>query len=442
MAKPRPATRQTAASRSVQNADWAFHADDDAVLDALVSGRHSQSLREYFGTPAYAQLSALAAAAKRAKKLRGPKVLILPGIMGSKIGGAPRDAAGSARSGPRRRGAFPKVVWIDPLQMAAGRLTDLTLPSGKALRAVGVLLFSYAKLKLQLEIGGREARFHAYDWRLGLDELGAQLAARIVADGQPVVLVAHSMGGLVARMAARMLPKRWVRRLIMLGTPNEGSFACVQALRGTYPFVRRMTRLDHKHSAEYLAARVFSTFPGLYHMLPSQRLEGIDLFDPRDWPADGPTPSARILRQVAAVRAALAPADSRMVHIVGVNQDTVVGMRRTAAGFEYAMTRNGDGTVPLPLARLPKLKSYFVEELHGNLANNARVIRAIIDLVRRGRTRELPKTWRARRGPARRIDDAQLRTENGGKIDWGSLTSAEREAAIGELDSGRPVIRE
>ena len=280
MAKRRPATRQTAASRSVQNADWAFHADDDAVLDALVSGRHAQSLREYFGAPAYAQLSALAAAAKKAKRPRGPKVLILPGIMGSKIGAA------------------AKVLWIDPLEIAAGRLTSLSLPSGKGLQAVGVLLFAYAKLKLRLAIGGRDAHFHAYDWRLGLEELGAQLAARIAADGQPVILVAHSMGGLVARMAVRMLPKRWVRRLIMLGTPNQGSFASVQALRGTYPFVRRMSRLDRKHSAEYLAAKVFNTFPGLYHMLPSRRLKGMNLLDPRDWPADATT-SARLSRSQA-----------------------------------------------------------------------------------------------------------------------------------------------
>jgi pimeloyl-ACP methyl ester carboxylesterase len=442
MATSRPAFRRPNASHSARIADWAFHADDHAVLDALVSGRHAQSLREYFGAPAYAQLSVLAAAAKKAKHPRGPKVLILPGIMGSKIGDVSRDAPGSARTGMMRRGALPTVLWIDPLQIAAGRLTSLRLPSGKALRAVGVLLFSYAKLKLRLEIVGREAHFHAYDWRLGLDELGAQLAARIAADGQPVILVAHSMGGLVARMAARMLPKRCVRRLIMLGTPNEGSFAPVQALRGTYPFVRRMSRLDRRHSAEYLAAKVFNTFPGLYHMLPSRRLKGIDLLDPRAWPADGPAPSAQILRQVATVRAALAPPDSRMVHIVGVNQETVVGMRRTGAGFEYAMTNNGDGTVPLALAALPKLKCYFVEELHGSLANNARVIQAIIDLVRRGRTRQLPERWRVRRGPVRRIDDAQLRTENGEKIDWGGLTSAEREAALGELDSTRLVIRE
>jgi hypothetical protein len=286
-------------------------------------------------------------------------------------------------------------------------------------------------------------RFHAYDWRLGLDELGAELAARIAADGRPVILVAHSMGGLVARMAARMLPKRLLSKLIMLGTPNQGSFASVQALRGTYPFVRRMSRLDGMHSAEYLAAKVFSTFPGLYHMLPPpRRLEGIDLFDPRAWPADGPAPDAGILGRTQTVRAALAPADSRMVHIVGINQETVVRMRRGAAGFEYETTREGDGTVPLALAKLPKLKTYFVDELHGNLPTNPQVIQAVIDLVRRGRTRRLSGRWRARRGPAGRTDDAQLRMEPVEKIDWATLTSAQREAALGELDSARLVIRE
>ena len=430
MVQRRAAARRANPSRAAENADWAFQAKDEAVLKALRSGRHARSLREYFGTPAYAQLAVLAAAARRAKQPSGPKVLILPGIMGSKLGG------------DGRRGRSAEVLWMDPLQIAAGRLTSLTLPSGRALRAVGVLLFSYARLKLQLRIDGRDAEFHSYDWRLGLDELGTQLASRIAAHGRPVILVAHSMGGLVARMAARMLPKRLVRKLIMLGTPNEGSFASVQALRGSYPSVRKMALLDPMHSADYLAEKVFSTFPGVYHMLPApRRSAGIDLFDPRCWPADRSAPCGALLAQVTAVRAALAPADSRMIHIVGVNQDTVVGVRRTAAGFEYSIARNGDGTVPVALAKLPNLKSYYVEELHSNLANNAQVIAAILDLLRRGRTGRLADRWRVKRGPVRRIDDAQLRMEGGDKIDWRRLTSAEREAALDELDSARLVCR-
>jgi pimeloyl-ACP methyl ester carboxylesterase len=215
MVKRPPAARPISASRSAKSADWAFHADDVEVLEALAHGRQASSLREYFGAPAYAELSALAMAAKKCAKPRGPRVLILPGIMGSKLGG--RLRGGGAKS----RHVAHQVLWIDPLQIAAGRLTALALPSTLPVRPMGVLLFSYARLKLRLQIDGCDARFHSYDWRLGLDELGAGLAARIRDDGRPVILVAHSMGGLVARMAVRNLPKRLVRRLVMLGTPNH-----------------------------------------------------------------------------------------------------------------------------------------------------------------------------------------------------------------------------
>ncbi len=402
------------------DADWAFRADDETVLKALADGNHRSSLSEYFGATAYAELALLAVAAKKSPKPAGPRVLVLPGIMGSKLGHGSSD-----------------VVWIDPMKISTGRLADLSLPDTKEMRAMGVLLFTYAKLKLQLRIHGYDASFHPYDWRLGLDELGAQLASRIAAADKPVNLVAHSMGGLVARAAARILPRRLIRKLIMLGTPNGGSFASVQTLRATYPFMRKMAALDRKHSAEYLAKRVFGTFPGIYHMLPAHRSGRVNLMDPAAWPRHGPQPNAELLNQAAVARKCLAPVDSRMVHVIGVNQETVVGVRRTPSGFEYTMSKNGDGTVALISARQPKLKSYFVAELHGNLANNSQVIRAVLDLLRSGRTHDLPAHWRARRGLIRRIDDKQLRMAGGAKIDWRRITAAQRDAILAELDSSR-----
>jgi pimeloyl-ACP methyl ester carboxylesterase len=428
--KRRRSARPIAESGRRTDTDWAFHADDAAVFDALAQGHHADNLREYFGTRAYAELSVLAATAKKAKRRTGPRVLILPGIMGSRLG-TPKSLAA-------RREGRSGVLWVNPLQIAAGRLRELSLPAGSPIQPVGVLLFSYAKLKLKLQIDGWDASFFAYDWRLGIDQLGAALARRILAEREAVSLIAHSMGGLIARVAVGQLPKRRVRKLIMMGTPNAGSFASVQALRGTYPFVRRISRLDRKHSADHLAAEVFRTFPGIYHMLPPRRgKKTIDLLDPRCWPANGSAPRADLLAQVNAARARLAPPDSRMSHIIGVSQETVVAVRRSAAGFEYDMSLNGDGTVPLDRARMKDLNAYFVEEAHGNLPNNPRVIQCVIDLLRRGRTRELPRRWGVKRGRLTRTDDALLRRTDNGKIDWRSLNAAQREAALSVLDDGR-----
>jgi pimeloyl-ACP methyl ester carboxylesterase len=401
----------------VAGSEWAFRADEQAIVEALGDGSHSSALREYFGSEAYPELRRLAQRAKDSRSRRGPSVLIVPGIMGSRLGG------------PVGRGRTPRVLWIDPKSIATGGVRDLKLPNGRCVRPMGVLLYAYAKLLLELRIAGFEASLHAYDWRLGLDELGAALAARIRAGGEPLHLIGHSMGGMVARMALGGLPRRWVRKFIMLGTPNFGSFAPVQALRGTYPFVRKVLLLDPHHSPEELAGTVFNTFPGLYQLLPPpDRLGGADLYARRGWPGEGPAPRMDLLAQVAAVRARLAPPDARMAQIVGVNRPTVVGIRRRAAGFDYELDIKGDGTVPIGHAALPGLATYFVEEWHADLANNPQVIRAVVDLLRRGRTRALPRRWRAPRQRAARrgIDDAALRALDGPKIDWLRLNAAQR----------------
>jgi pimeloyl-ACP methyl ester carboxylesterase len=395
--------------------DWAFRAEDGAVLDALAASTHVGSLREYFGPAAYSELKELAAAAKGVRTRAAPRVLILPGMMGSRLGG-----------------------WIDPARIGAGDLTDLKLDEGTALTVNGVLLFAYAKLMLRLKVDGWDAAFFPYDWRLGLDKLGGALAAHIAAQAKPAILIAHSMGGLVARMALPKLPKRAVRKLILLGTPNRGTFAPLQALRGTYPFVRWLARLDGRHSPRYLAEKVFGTFPGLYQLLPMQRrFSRIDLSNPHCWPKDAPRPNPTLLTEASAVLRGLARPDSRVIQIIGVNQETIVGVRRTAGGFEYAMSLNGDGTVPVASALLPGCTAYFVDELHGNLANNPAVIQAVIDLVRRGHTRELSRHWIGRRARPSRIDDAQLRMGRLRKIDWGRLDPQQREAVLKELDAGR-----
>jgi len=419
--------------RRAADANWAFQASDALVLEALRTGTHAPALREFFGSDAWTELSSLAAqaAAVRAQRSRqrgaepAQRVLILPGIMGSRLG----SASGAHR--PAR------VLWIDPLRIAAGQLTQLALPRGASLEPLGVLLFTYARLKLMLDIGGCDAQFHAYDWRRDLGQLGRELARRIGREATPPVIVAHSMGGLVARSALALLPKRAVRRLVLAGTPNQGTYAAVQALCGTYPSVRRIAMLDLKHSAEMLARKVFGTFPGLYQLLPPRDPKaGVDIHDPGRWPR-AVRPDPALLAQAVLERVTLAPPDERFRQILGVGQQTIVGIHAAPGGFGYEVANAGDGTVPLASATLKGVPAWYVREIHGSLVSNAQVIRCVLDLIRTGHSERLPQRPQRVQARPSTIDDRQLRRQVRGKIHWRKLHPPDREKLMLQI-SGTP----
>ena len=382
----------------------------------LRSGEDDPALREYFGDDRFRELQSLArqAAATKRRGVPGPRVYVLPGIMGSTLG--------------RKRALLNDTLWVDPIEIALGRLTLLALPDGGRNTALGVLLIAYLKLKLTLEAAGFDADFHAFDWRQGVDQLGEELMQRIAADpATNVALVAHSMGGLVSRAAIGLDHGRKISKLVMLGTPNFGSFAPVQAMRGTYASVRAIATLDLKHSPEALARLVFTTFPGLTQMLPApEKFSAVDLYNPATWPADGPEPDAQLLQEVAAARASLASPDERFFLIAGVNQDTTVDMAINNGQFEYTVSKAGDGTVPRAFCELPPTRTYYVVEAHGNLPNNGLVGRATIDILRSGSTALLPTDWPAVRA-ARIVREKDMRTPVKRKS-WNRMTREDRRA--------------
>ena len=369
-AAPPPTQPQAPATRS------AYQLGDEEVERFLRSRQHSAVLEEYFGDDLYRELLDLNQEVSTRSLRGGPRVLILPGIMGSKLG--------------RPGKLLNDVIWIDPVDVAAGNLSRLVL-DGAQIEPLGVMLFAYLKLKLRLRVAGFDVEFYPFDWRQSLDRLGAGLLQKIAAEpARPIHLVAHSMGGLVARAALAGDSQRRIGRLVMLGTPNYGSFAPVLALTATHPLLRKIAALDLAHSAEELAERVFRTFPGLHQMLPSpERFSRVDLYDPKTWPP-GPGPNPDLLRQVRQVVGGLAAADDRFYLIAGVNQETITDLRREGKSFVYETTSNGDGTVPLDFCELPGAKTYYVEEEHGSLPNNRAVSEAVIDVLSKGSTERLP----------------------------------------------------
>src|SRR5262245_35969147 len=369
---------------------------DQFVEQALASGEHAGLLEDYFGPAQYAELKRLSQEAGLRRARTGERVLILPGIMGSKLG-----HGGSW--------LFDDVIWANPISIALGRLGELTLNSGRAkIEALGVILFSYLKLKLKLKIAGHDADFFPYDWRLSLTDLGKKLALQIKSGESKVHLVAHSMGGLVARSALLEKPKN-LARIVMLGTPNFGSFAPIQAVRGQYSIVNKIAFIDIRHSKEDLA-KIFCTFPGLCEMIPSPEKYVQNLFDLSSWPADGTHPDKAALAAALKTQRQL-PTDYDELYIVaGVDQETVVEAAVTNNEFTYTTSLAGDGTVPLQCVLLPSAKqTYYVAESHGSMPNNADVERAVDAILATGETSVLPTKYEARRaGPMRILRERDL----------------------------------
>jgi len=385
---------------------------DEEVERLLETGERRAELTALFGDQGYRELSALARRAAARRGAAGTRVYVLPGLMGSRIGS--------------RGLLLDDVLWVDLIEIAAGHLTRLALPAGSRLVALGAMLLNTLKLKLSLRIAGFDAQLHPYDWRASVSELADALNRRIAAatDGSPVMLVGHSMGGLVARLALGRQRTERITRVVQLGAPNHGSFAPVLALRGVYPTVRKLAAIDRRHTAEDLARIVFRTLPALHELLPDPVLAGgADLFDANSWPNDPLRPDPQRLLAARKERERWPRSDDRCLVIAGVRQATVTSLLSAGREFDFGVTPQGDGTVPLALAVRPGERAWYVGEKHGGLPNNGRVIAAVVDLLRTGATQRLAaSTSRSRMPVVRKVSETVLRRVAPHKVQWQHLS--------------------
>ena len=247
--------------------------DEATLISLLASGTPNEGLVEYFGAELHAELAKLARATTRkpARRARAAPPRLR----------AARHHGLAARLHPRRQ-TPNDILWLDPIDIAFGRLTELALNDASRVvraRRDELQLSQDHAVPAQGRLRRRAARL-----RLAARHRHARRnysRTRIAADGRDdVALIGHSMGGLVARAALTHAAGKHVSQLIMLGTPNAGSLAAVQALRGTYSVVRKIAMLDLRHDAEYLARNVFASFPGLHELLPANNsVSDLDLFD-------------------------------------------------------------------------------------------------------------------------------------------------------------------
>ncbi len=368
-----------------------------------------------------------------------PALFVLPGILGSNL-----------RVGGNR-------VWLGwRVVNGLGRLTFGAAgvePDGPIESAYEQLLEHFADTHDVVPFG--------YDWRVPIEDEARRLADAVTEaldareqSGQPVRIVAHSMGGVLARTMWLERPEVWARmmahdgaRLLMLGTPNGGSWAPMQVLSGDDTFANMLTLVGAPFR-EREARDLMAGFPG-FLQLQSSLLDGQSGLDTRagwerlaredvervarrsrwhrlriqlDAYAWG-IPSDDVLRHAVALRQRLdrqrdedlVRYAGKLVLVVGQAPFTPDGVALDEDGVVYLDAQEaGDGRVTLRSAMLPGVRTWRVNCDHGTLPLHREAYRAYDELLATGATKAIAEvTGAATRGVAAAVTHVRSRPSRG-----------------------------
>src|ERR1044071_7276810 len=363
-------------------------------------------LRLYFGDERFQRMHEMALVAVTRGAQPTDNVVVIHGIMGGELTAASTDAQHNETK-----------IWLNYFRLFLGdfgllRLNEIgnaETEQGVVVSATGMIKKYYGELLLSLKQQFNVCQFW-FDWRKDLRTAAVQLAAKAAQTfgaNRPFHIVAHSMGGLVARWYIHENEQTWKKgehRLIMLGTPNFGSFAVPQIVTGLEGIVRKIALIDTHKDAGQVAA-IANTFPGSYQMLPSPlRMPSMaPLYDAATWATFAANVPKAHLDSAKAFHTTLNDLfDDSMVYIAGYGQDTLndVDIERLDEADAYEHTKAGDGRVPHKLGFPDGFSPvYYVRESHGSLPTNVTVHAAVSALLN-GHKPALPTSLPADRGVA------------------------------------------
>jgi pimeloyl-ACP methyl ester carboxylesterase len=313
---------------------------------------------------------------------RRPLVFI-PGLLGSRL----------CRPNPANP-AEPTVVWgtqsaislFASLRLVhkGGASADDIKPCGLIREVTYLGLFTqeaYAPIIRHLEqLGYREGRdlfIFDYDWRHSVFDnaraLSDFLKQKIPDQSRRVDILAHSMGGLVARTyAVKYGGSARIARLISAGTPFLGSVKVLESIESGWGVVNYLLGGLTTFRQNMLS------FPSIFELTARYRVccDGVvpgappfQPFDTQAWRAlrwegieshampDLAAVASRV-RELAAIVETQLPAEIEDVRIIGVDQRTPhqfgLELGSSAAVLRVRTTWDGDGTVPRESAISPR----------------------------------------------------------------------------------------
>jgi hypothetical protein len=393
----------------------------EAVVDALVqkplpSGFAPIGPLSWAGRSADGLRGTTEAAAPQPSK---PAVFMLPGILGSNL----------AVDGRR--------IWLGlGLVGGLGQLEYGPDNTGRV-QPDGAISLVYDKLMRHLQATHEVIEF-AFDWRVPIEQEAQRLATAVTAaldaraaSGTVVQILAHSMGGVLARCMALEAPAVWQRlmahpqaRLLMLGTPNGGSWAPMQVLSGDDTFGNALAAFGSP-LADRAARRIMAGMPGFLQLQAGLLDPALGLDQEATWarladddytrmqqanwwhrhageemqaayhwgvPPQAVLDAAKALRlRLDAQREQDLPQWAhKLALVVGRAPATPVGFEVGTQGFVYLDANDGDGRVPLTSALLPGVATWQLGCDHGSLPSETSAFAAYVELLNTGKTAALP----------------------------------------------------
>lgn len=319
-----------------------------------------------------------------------PAVFIIPGILGSEL------AVGG------------DSVWVDMSRLIWGGFGKLDI-GNREVAPVKPLAQSYGALADFLSESHEVIPF-AYDWRKSIahaaDQLGTEVEKYLQGSAQPVRFIAHSMGGLVVRAMIARHPQLWdaicrrpQSRVLMLGTPNDGSHSMVRVLLGQEKLIKYLAMADLVHSHGELID-IIRQFPGVLELLPRESSRppgevrgfytsafwnGVATAAGKDWQV----PTGQALREAERFWKEISdtPLDTqRVFYIAGRADDTPVDVVVEAGKIRVMSTSRGDGRVPWEGGIPQGVQHWYLDAPHGDLANYPAGFRGILEIIEGGGT--------------------------------------------------------
>ena len=264
-----------------------------------------------------------------------------------------------------------------------------------------------------------------YDWRRD-NRINARLFKKLVdkrlkcwressgAQDAKVILLAHSMGGLISRYYLEVL-EGWqdCQALFTFGTPYRGSLNAVDFLANGY----KKLFMD--------LTEVMRSFPSVYQLMPIYKMLKVGdqyqrIAETNNLPNIDPMIAADALAFHREIEAAVKRHQEdgnywrsyKTIPIVGIEQPTLqsatlVDGKLTASqelpDWIDGVAKNGDGTVPyvsaIPIELSKAFQDTYIAERHGSIQNNSQILQQLSDRLR---TIQFPEL-EAIRAPQKRI---------------------------------------